>query len=123
MIDPPAEQPSSPWRAKVLARRGAVALLVAAATLGGWLAGQRAQGDDRLTITGHVSGTVSVVNQTGAKLCITPAGGGQDRGASIYRRPDASPIGVGDDVEVGIGRLRTDADEWLEIFVLEPPGK
>ena len=111
---------SAPSRTRVPPRPAALVLLLLAA-IGGWLAGSVAAAPGRLAVIGELSGRVSVANETGSKVCVTPADGGTDRCGALYRDLDDRPTVVGDAASVAIARLRTGAAETTEIFILERP--
>lgn len=106
-------------------RRPAVRLIVigamvASAAIGGWLAGASAKSFEDLTLTGELKGRLSVVNESGAKVCIVPASGGPERCSGLYRGPSDRILRVGEIVSVATGQLRTGRSETTEIFILEP---
>jgi hypothetical protein len=72
-----------------------------------------------LGVKEEISGTVSLVNATGAKVCVHPANGGPERCSVVYQRPDAAPLVVGQQVRIAIAELRVGSAETDEIFVLE----
>jgi hypothetical protein len=111
---------SAASRTRVPSRPGAL-LLILVAAIGGWLAGSVAAAPGRLAVIGELSGRVSVANETGSKVCITPADGGTDRCGALYRDLDDRPPVVGATASVTIARLRTGAAETTEIFILERP--
>lgn len=96
--------------------------LLLAAALGfalGWAASLAWSGRAPLTLTEHLVGTVSVVNEDGAKFCIEPDGGSRQRCGVAYQRRDAPSLRVGDRVTVGVGRLRFGDAGEEEIMVIE----
>lgn len=96
--------------------------LLLAAALGfalGWAASLAWAGRAPLTLTDHLAGPVSVVNEDGAKFCFEPEGGGQQRCGVAYQRRDAPSLRVGDRVTVGVGRLRVGDAREEEIMVIE----
>ena len=97
-----------------------VALLIVAAAVTGWIAGSWAHSSGAATIVGDVTGRVSVVSESGAKVCISPSGGGADRCSGLYRGPSDRAIRAGDVVSVAVAELRTGPGETTEIFILEP---
>jgi hypothetical protein len=112
---------SGAGRARVTSRTAAMVLLVLVTAIGGWLAGSAACSAGRLVVIGELAGRVSVANETGSKVCITPADGGMDRCGALYRDLDDRPPVVGATASVTIARLRTGAAETTEIFILERP--
>jgi hypothetical protein len=97
-----------------------IAAMVASAAIGGWLAGSSAKSFEGLSVTGELTGRLSVVSESGAKVCIVPASGGPERCSGLYRGPSDRSLAVGDTVSVAIGQLRTGPAETTEIFILEP---
>jgi hypothetical protein len=97
-----------------------IAGLTLAAAIAGWAACAWIQGAGPVAITGELTGRVSVISESGAKVCITPVSGGADRCAGLYRGPTEKPIRPGDSLEVAIAELRTGPGETTEIFILEP---
>ena len=94
-------------------------LLVAApAFVLGWAASPVWPGTAPLRLTEQLSGTVSVVNEDGAKFCLEPDGGGRQRCGVAYRPGDAPRLRVGDRVMVGVGRLRVGDATEEEIMVI-----
>lgn len=98
----------------------ATLLLVTGAAIAGWLGGSWAHSAGPLALTGHLTGRVSLVSETGGKVCVTPTEGSADRCAGLSQRPDHAPPRVGDAISVSTGLLRTSSSESIEVFILEP---
>jgi hypothetical protein len=98
----------------------AIAVLTLGAAIGGWLAGTSAHSSGLLMPVGELTGRVSVANEAGTKVCISPASGGADRCSALYRGPSERRLEVGDGVSVAIAELRTGPAQTTEIFILEP---
>jgi hypothetical protein len=97
-----------------------IAAMVVSAAIGGWLAGSSAKSFEGLSMTGELTGRLSVVSESGTKVCIAPANGGPERCSGLYRGPSDRILRVGEIVWVATGQLRTGPSETTEIFILEP---
>jgi hypothetical protein len=93
-------------------------LLVALAFVLGWAASTAWSATGRVRLVEEITGTVSVVNESGGSFCLERAGGGRQRCGETYQRRDEPPLAVGDVVSVAVGILRVDGDE-REIFLIE----
>ena len=71
-----------------------------------------------LRVTGQLTGTVAVISDSGAKLCLDQAGA--QRCSVLYQRSDSLSLGVGDVVTVVVAQLHTAAGE-NEVFVRVEP--
>jgi hypothetical protein len=98
-----------------------IAALVVGAAIGGWLAGSSSRTSSAMNVIGEVSGRISVANEGGTKVCVTPRDGGADRCAGVYLGPNDQPLRVGDVVSLIVGELRTGPAETIEILILERP--
>jgi hypothetical protein len=116
-VESPVHTPH-PWPAA-----GPIVFLVAvlASVAVGWYLRAGAGGTHGVALIGELAGRVSAINESGAKLCIAPEGGGDQRCSVVYRRPDAQPLSVGDQISVAIGRLPAGEGDWIEIFIAEEP--
>ncbi len=101
------------------------ALLVAGAILfsvvgfaAGWFAGgQMSAPGGPFRVTGHVIGTVSLVDASGGKFCVEPADGSPQRCGVAYRPPGAAALVVGDLVEFFVGEI-TEGGDASEVFIV-----
>jgi hypothetical protein len=106
---------------RVSARRwlssGALAafLLLAGATIG-YLSSK----SGTVTLHSELVGTVSVVNSTGAKFCLAPSGGGEDRCGLAYQRLDAAPLQMGQEVRITVASIKQPGGTAVEVFVIQP---
>ena len=92
-------------------------LVIALAFALGWAASLAWAATGPLRLVDRVSGIVSVVNVSGAAICLEPDGGGPQRCSVVYQRPDTARLEVGGRVIVAVGVLRTGPDREEEIFV------
>jgi hypothetical protein len=109
----PAPEPVGPW----LRVPWRLLLPAALAFVLGWAASVAWSSTARFRVVEEIAGTVTVVNESGAKLCLESAGRPQRCGI-VYQRFDAPALAVGDRVWVAVGLLRSDAGEE-EIFLVE----
>src|SRR5438105_11352827 len=91
------------------ASAGRVSRLIAGVLLAfavGWFASTRWSGLGGLVVEREITGTVAVVNASGAKVCIAPLDGSAQVCGLAYQRPDVAPMAVGDRVTVAVVALR-----------------
>jgi hypothetical protein len=97
-------------------------LVVALALTTGWLANTVWAASAEFKVVGEASGTVSVVNISGAKFCFMPSDGGAQRCGVAYQRRDAPALAVGDRVSVAVAELKVAPGTTREVFVIENSG-
>lgn len=95
----------------------AVVAIVALAA--GWFLSGLVSGTSGVALAGEVTGTVSVVNAPGNKVCISPSGGGTDRCSILFQRPNSGTVSVGDHVRVAVAEMDDGPGSRTEAFILE----
>ena len=77
------------------------------------------------TVTGEVSGTVTLVNQRGDSVCLAAAGTGEQVCSSILWPSPGGVVNVpsvGDTISVWVVRIPTGPSAWMDQFVVKPAG-
>lgn len=99
--------------------RGPLRLLVviAVGAVLGWAGSVAWSTTAQLRLVTQVTGTITVVNQSGGAFCFEADGGEQRCGVAYQRRTDP-PLAVGERVSVAIGVLRIGPRTSQEIFVI-----
>lgn len=86
----------------------------------GWALYPLLSSSSDLRVTGQLTGTVAVISDSGAKLCLNQAGA--QRCSVLYQRSDSVGLRVGDNVTVVVAQLQTAAGE-TEVFVRVEPSR
>ena len=87
----------------------------------GWLASTAWLGLAPLRYAATVTGTVTLVNEDGTKLCIQPDKGGGQLCGVVLGPPRPDGPSVGDHLSVVVGWLRVSDALDQEIFVIAAP--
>ena len=99
---------------------GGVLAIFVLGLIAGWLANDGLFTRD-LTIDRELTGTVAVVNETGAKVCIVPQGKteAEQNCSVLYQPPDRAAVKVGERITVAVAVQRVSGGGAQEIFILE----
>ncbi len=96
--------------------------IVVAFALGAMVRGLAPQGaaSARVSIAGEFSGTVSLANHDGSKICVLLAGGGAQRCSVVYDLVGSRSLKVGDRVSVTEAWIRHDSVSE-EVYLVTNP--
>jgi hypothetical protein len=116
----PCHAGSFRWVAVVSRVLGGVLVIFVLGVIAGWLANDRLFTRD-LSIDREMTGSVQVVNATGANVCIIPEGKteAEQNCSVLYQPPDRPSVKVGDRITVGVAVQRLPGGLSQELFILE----